>query len=474
MSVVIKGLNDNSVYADVNHNLYVNTPTDSDNSGFVNVSAESHDGVVGAARLTRAMEVSPDYRLRMGEDSLMWSDVFSHGQFNVSKYKGVDTTMTKALTGGRLALNSGNAVASGNATYVQTWRTFPLYLSYSVYADFEILFSQDPVANNVCEFGLGYATGVAVPTDGVFFRLNASGQLIGVMNNNSSETTTILSFVPQQMVVAHYLIIIHNDRVEFWINNSLYGAIETPSAIGSPTLSMNCPLLLREYNSGITSFAQRMEVASVGISTGDLLSNRFWSTTMSGMGQSSTNIPDGVASGYTANIVNSASPLNATLSNTAAGYANLGGQFQFVAPAGGETDYALFGYQVPAGTSLIPAKSLIIRGIRIETFNMGAAVATTPTLLQWSLGIGSSAVSLVTVDSATAGTRASRRLSLGIQSLPVASPIGFAAVPVDVNLDSPIMVEAGTFVHIILKIPVGTATASQIVRGIVSLNGFFE
>ena len=42
---------------------------------------------------------------------------------------------------------------------------------------------------------------------------------------------------------------------------------------------------------------------------------------------------------------NSAAPASAALSNTAAGYATLGGLFQFAAVAGAATDYALFGFQ---------------------------------------------------------------------------------------------------------------------------------
>lgn len=206
----------------------------------------------------------------------------------------------------------------------------------------------------------------------------------------------------------------------------------------------------------------------------DMQNSRLWSTQMAGMGQSSVNATDGATAGYTANYVNITAPVSATLANATAGYATLGGQFQFAAVAGAETDYALFGFLVPAGTAAAPAKSLCIRGLRIETFNMGAISATTPTLLQWGLGVGSTGVSLLTVDSATAGTRAARRLTLGIQSIPVGSAIGYACAPVDINLDAPVIVEAGTYCHIILKMPVGTATASQIIRGTVMINGFFE
>jgi hypothetical protein len=192
------------------------------------------------------------------------------------------------------------------------------------------------------------------------------------------------------------------------------------------------------------------------------------------MEQSSALNPRGAAAGFTANYANSAAPASATLSNTAAGYTTLGGQFQFAAVAGAETDYALFAYQVPAPSAAAAGKNLVIRGVRIETANTGAAVGATATLLQWGLGVGSTAVSLATADSATAGTRAPRRIPLGLQSFPAASSIGTIAPDIDVNLDAPLYVAAGTFVHIILKMPVGLATASQVIRGTVMINGFWE
>lgn len=475
MSVILKGNNGNNVNADSNNNLNINAPLNAVQSGNMCMASESHDGSVGVGRLVRTTEVSPDFRLRVGMDGLFWADTFNHGQFNVSKYKGVDTTMTKAMVGGRLALNSGNALASGNATQVQTWRTFPLHLSYGLYADYEILFTQDPVANNVCEFGLGYCTGVATPTDGIFFRLNASGVLLGVINNNGSETSTVLPYLPQAYVLAHYLIVVHNDETEFWINDMLYGKIPTPTAVGSPCLSMNLPLMLREYNSNATSVAQRMEVASCSVSTGDMDRGRLWATTMVGMGQSSVNITDGTAAGQTANFANSAAPSAATLSNTAAGYANvLGGKFSFAAPVGATTDFALFGFLNPASSATVPGRNLIVRGIRIDSYVGGAAVATTATVLDWGIGIGASAVSLATTDSATSGTRAARRLTLGIQSFPIGAAIGTTATPIDINLDAPVLIEPNTYFHVILRVPIGTATASMTVNGNVFINGYFE
>ncbi|MBL0304366.1 MAG: hypothetical protein IPQ23_22190 [Cytophagaceae bacterium] len=184
------------------------------------------------------------------------------------------------------------------------------------------------------------------------------------------------------------------------------------------------------------------------------------------MGNSATQAPTGTTVGQTANYANSTAPVSATLSNTAAGYTTLGGQFQFAAVAGAETDYALFAYQVPTGNTLI------VRGVWIDTVNTGAAVATSPTMLQWAIAAGSSAVSLATTDGAA--TKSPARVGLGFQTFPIAAAIGAQATRVGVNLDSPLAVNSGEFLHIMLRMPLGTATASQVIRGICGINAYFE
>jgi hypothetical protein len=159
---------------------------------------------------------------------------------------------------------------------------------------------------------------------------------------------------------------------------------------------------------------------------------------------------------------NSAAPGNSTLSNTAAGATTLGGLFQFAAVAGAATDYALFGYQVPA------PYSLVVTGIDIDVWNTGAAVATTPTLMVWGAGVDQSAVSL-----ATAGIT---RIPLGANAFPVAAAIGATAdrrISVDLT-QSPLVTNAGRFFTIILRMPVGTATASQVIQGLVAIKGYYE
>ena len=478
MAVAIKGgANTNQANVDANQNLAVNTPTNLAQSGFLVATGEVTDGVAGVSVLRRPMDISPDFRQRMGVDQTLWYDVFNHSVINTSKYMGVTSTMTNSMGSGFFTLNSGSALASGNVSRVQTWKTFGIPQSGALYVDMEIAFAIQPLANAIAEWGLGYASGIASPTDGCFFRQYA-GAVYGVVNNNGAETLvnlTTAGFSYTVNMVNHYLIVIHTDRVEFWVNDRMFGAISlmgTTATLSSMSLSL--PALFRVYNAAAVASALVMKMAAFGVTQADIAMNRSWETSQSGMGLSATNSPDGQTAGQLANYGNSSAPASATLSNTAAGYSNLGGQWQFAAVAGAETDYALFGYQVPAGAANMPGRNLIIRGIHIETFNTVVAVATTPTIFQWGLGIGGSALSLATVDSATAGTRAHRRVALGCQYLPIGAVVGQQANSLDFQFPVPIVVEAGAFIVIDLKMPVGTATSTEIFRGTCFVNAYFE
>jgi len=475
MSVIIKGGNTGHLAdVDTNNNLKVALPLILSASGYASMVSEVDDGSVIGERTLRQLDTSFDYRLRVGIDKILWQDTFNHAVLNTSRYLGITSTMTISVAGGFLNLNVGNAVAAGNVARVQTYRTFTVYASYSTYVDMRIKFSAAFQANNVIEFGLGLAATTAAPTDGIFFRV-AGGVLLGVINNGGVEQTVNLKYTPTVGAVDHYLIVAGMDRTEFWIDDILRGVIETPSSLGAPTLSNSLPILLRNYNSGIVSSAIQLNIGQIAVTSGDMDMGKDWQTNMVTNGWSSVSAPDGQTAALTANYANSAAPASATLSNTAAGYATLGGQFQFASVAGAETDYALFGYLNPVSTNAISGKNLIITGIRIDTFNTVVAVATTAFVFQWSIAVGSTAVSLATTDSATAGTRAPRRLTLGTQTMPVGTAVGAMASPtIDVTFRTPLVVDPGSYCHIILKIPVGTATATEVLRGVCMINGFFE
>lgn len=468
------GVSNNLVEVDADNNLQVNLPTDVTQAGYNLPVAEVSTASDPGGSLRRPLDSSNDFRLRVGTDSLLWQDVFNHTTFNTSRYQGVTSTMTMGPTSGFFYFNLGSSTTSGHVARLQTYRTFPTIGTYSLYVDMWVGFQETAQANVVMEFGLGLATTTTTPTDGIFFRVTGNSAFHGVVNKNGSETTTANLGLPSGGVISHYLIVVHSDSCEFWKDDVLLGVVDRPLNSGHPSYSPSLPLLFRQFHTGTVAAPQRMQIGEINVSLGDMNSSRMWATQMAGNGWSAHVTPDGATAGQTTNYSNTAAPVSASLSNTAAGYTTLGGQWQFAAVAGAETDYALFAYQVPATTASQPGRNLVVRGVRIDTVNTGAAVATTATLLQWGLGIGSTAVSLATADSATAGTRAPRRLTLGLQSFAIGAAIGSVASPIDVNLDSPIVVEAGTFLHVILKMPLGTATASQVIRGTCLINGYFE
>jgi hypothetical protein len=171
-------------------------------------------------------------------------------------------------------------------------------------------------------------------------------------------------------------------------------------------------------------------------------------------------------------------PTSVAGSNTAANSVGLGGVGAINAAAAAATDFICTSYQNPAPTINITGRNLIIRGVRISTINTGAAVATTPTTIQWSLAFGHNSVTMNTTESgsfATATAHAPRRVALGFQSAAIAAAIGALYAPdIYMSFDSPIVVRPGEFIATLMKIVVGTATASQTITYCVTFDGNFE
>lgn len=457
-------------------NISANPPITQVEAGFVTLQAEPDPGGTTGTRLVRALDITDDFRLRVGEDVIVLQDVFIGAAINTALWFQNATTMTITVASGFLNLNAGAAVAINNVARVQSYRTLPVYHTFPTYFEFLAVYqtvNPTPPANNVTEMGVGFASGVAAPTDGAFFRWTTTGVFEAVISYGGVETSSVALTPPSIGIVHHYIVSVTTNKGEFWIDGVLVASLDGTAA-GAPTTtsSVNLPVLMRTYNSGVPAAAVILKVAEVSCSFGDQGPSRPWEVCMVGQGQSAIQGQTGGTMGSTSNNTNSAAPAAATLSNVAAGYATLGGQFTFVSVAGAETDYALFAFLIPAGTSTLAGKNLYITGVRISSFVAGAAVATTATVLQWTLGVGCTGVSLATAEAA--GGKSPRRLNLGVQSFPVGAAIGADAVDISRTFSSPQFVEQGTYVHIILKMPIATATASQSIRGVVSIEGFFE
>ena len=176
-------------------------------------------------------------------------------------------------------------------------------------------------------------------------------------------------------------------------------------------------------------------------------------------------IVDPSTGNQSANYVNNTGPTSATLSNTTAGYTTLGGLYQFAAPAGAETDYALFAYQVPTGYHLY------VDSVKIGSFISHVKSSTTSTLLQWAIAANSSAVSL-----ATGPPNPPIRFPVGMQEAPKSAGPGESFNPPIITHKprTPVVVNPTRYFHVILRVPVGNATPGQIVRGYVNVEGYFQ
>lgn len=89
-----------------------------------------------------------------------------------------------------------------------------------------------------------------------------------------------------------------------------------------------------------------------------------------------------------------------------------------------------------------------------------------------NINTATGAVTLATADGAA--TKAPRRIPVGFQSFAIGAAIAAQANTLSKVFQQPLAVNAGNYLHVFLKIPIGTATASQIIRGTVTIDATWE
>ena len=327
-----------------------------------------------------------------------------------------------------------------------------------------------PQSNATMELGFLEASGSTAPTNGAFIRWSTAAEFRCVTVYNSVETTSSPLTAPSVNSVHTMHITFRGTKVEFWIDEVLVAEVANP--VGNPTPTNNSRIALgsRVYIGGtIPVTAPELHIAAVSLWRNDLNTNKLWPYQMVSIGRGSYQSAI-TPFAQTANHANSTSPTSATLSNTAAGYTTLGGRWQFVSPAGAATDFALFGFQVPAGFQLI------VTDFRFDAMNTGAAVATTATIMDVGVAVNASAVSLATADAFGTNVYAPRRLPLGQIGWIVGDAIGVQGrgAPISMGLITPWITDSARFFHVIVQVHTGTATAGQITRGDCFIGGYLE
>lgn len=454
--------------------------TNPGNVGTIRVFGENDAGQITGSAVLLSPEVDIDYRARIATDILFDDESFNYTAQNTGKHTYLNTTMTNVWAAGQLTTNGASITTTTTGTVFATQACFPNTGTNTLSADTEIAFSAQPQINTFIEFGLGIPGAQTVaPTDGVFLRLNSAG-LQGIASFNGTETSTgVFPLADGAGVWAYtdnkrYQFIIYQGMTKavFWVNDGTgavqLGEIALPAAQGRMTMAQGLQYFVKHrIVGGAAGGVIQAKVGAYSVRSGGT-SFSVLPSTQGNRIYGSYQGASGGTMGSLATYVNSTNPTAAAPSNTAL-TANLpgglGGQGAVTAAVAAATDGIWSSYQVPTNTVNIAGRRLVLRGVILDLVNMGAAVATTATTIQFCLAFGHTAVSLATAEAAT--TKAPRRLSIGIATWAVGAGIG--AQPQGGKLvldcgDAPIFINPGEFVALVGKFLVGTATASQVIN----------
>jgi hypothetical protein len=474
---------------DAGFNLQVALPLTDALVGSVRMMSENDDGTLTGAAYLKSPETTPDYRLRVGVDTTLFSEQFNGLTQNTNNWAYAFVTMTASMPGaGYLQFGTVQGTAATHGAFMRTFQYFPMVNTAPLAVEFTGgQFTSAIVANETWLAGLGLPTAaVTRPTDGTWFKLTTAG-IEGILAFNGVEVSTgvILPFASVAVgTMAKYVIVVGEREVEFWANDVLMGHIDIPTGNATPFMGAGLPIFMHKFCTGVVANTNVMRISRCGVSLMDVDIDKPASQIAASQGMHSAIGQNGHTQGNTGlNVLVAAVPATQPLSNTAAGatFLGLGGYFVATAQATGilvNTDMIACSYQNPVPSINITGRNLIITGISISAMNTGAVVATTPTSLIWGLAWGHTTVSLQTVETGsfvTATTHAPRRLMLGCMTVAVGAAIG---QPYDRDIvrqfATPLVVRPGEFIAPTVRFRIGTATAAQEVTYLIAFDGYWE
>lgn len=469
--------------------MKVVTPQSPDNAGVVVVYNENDDGTHSGVPYRRSSEVSPDYRQRVGLDSELFSYNFNALNQNTAVWSYTFATLTAAQPGaGTVNFSTVQGTTSAHGAFMRTHQYFALYNTAPLAVEFIAgQFTAALSSGEVWLMGLGLpSAAVTRPTDGAWFRITSSGVEGYIAFNGTETAATFATPLPLASLTLgemfKFTMVVGEREVEFWWNDMHLGHADIPAANGVPWLAASAPVFLQKYNTGAVANTNTMRVSRVGVGLLDIAANKPWAHQRAIMGLMAYQGQDGGTMGTTALLPNATAATTVTgaaLSQTAAIATGLGGQAGIVAAVAG-IDGLVTAFQNPTPTINLTGRNLIITGVRIDAVNIGAAVATTASVLQWSLAFGATGTSIPSLAQAetgsfaTATAKAWRRVPLGLHSWIVGAAIGAPAEAIRETFDSPIVVHPGQWVAAVAKFIVGTATASQVIWAVVKFDAHYE
>lgn len=447
--------------ADVDATNHLKVAPDTAKAAAPYVMLKGDPGVAGSGY---GVETTSSRRLMVGQDNWLFLEPVNGSTINGSLWTAPVTSFTIAQASGFITLNNAATLAANSVARLSS----TVLLGHEGRSVLDVSFRATPInlaiSNVTAELGIFTASGTTAPTDGVFFRWYSNGEFRAVVSFGGSETPSAALTVPTGSVAHSFKILLYRDDVHFFVDEVEVADIDVPGANPGPMVGKN-PLAARVYVGG-TAAASAPQL-KIGMASAKYLGGPASDlpTTYGTLLRPGYQIP---ATSLQSTRIDHSTTNQTLVANTGPAATNVGGDFIFAAPAGATSEFPIFAYPVPAGFRLV------CTSISITAVSYGAATATTPTILQWYAGVNDTASTLATADNTDFTTLATRRQPLGTQIFPISTQVGWEAQPIDRVFRTPLVAESNRYFHIILTVPVGTATASQVIRGTVTANCYFE
>jgi hypothetical protein len=442
----------------------------------VDPGSQNPTGLGANVPILRTAKTSRYGRDAVGMDSLLDQEIFGYTTQNTNKFTYTFTTLTMAMVSQALQTNALGVTTLSTAAKLSSFHNFPIFSGSSpTIISCDQSFFAWTVTNTTLYVGL-FLPGAAspyAPTDGIYWKVTNAG-LLGAINYNGTETTVgPFTWSPASNVVSQYMIVVTDTAVEFWINGVLFGVINVPSGQGQPCMSASLPFSVVHAIGGTAAGAvQHLNLVDYAIFSGDLAFNKPFNIQAIDAGGNCLSGQPGNTQGQLGTYALGAAPGAVTLTASTAPATNtLGGLFTLpatITPAA--SDYPLFAWQNPSGKTFY-CDSIIVVDMQCVT-----SLAGGPLSLQYAVGIGSTAATLATTESASfasATAKIARKNILGAQAIPVTMAAGSTVAGFQRMFPTPLPIQPGEFLHIILRVPAGTATSAGALQGGVFPTGFF-
>jgi hypothetical protein len=448
----------------------------------VTLFSENDPGTITGVPLLMAPEISADYRLRVGIDTVLFTDTFNATTQNSNLWAYTLATLTCTQPGGYLQFGTVQGTGAGHGAFIRSFQYFPLVGTAPLSVEFSGSSNTSALVPNEAFYaGLGLPSAAAtIPTDGCWFKMTSSG-LFGELQYNGGTVVQVTLMNTQIPLAtnAKFAMVVGEDAIRFWVDDVLYGSITIPAGYGQPFMTGSLPVFLQKICTGTVSNTNTIRITDVTVSLMDLATGKPWSHQVAGMGQHALFMQNGTTipttGAKTTVWANNTAPTAVALTNTAASFTGLGGIAAVLPTLTANNDGKLFTYQVPAGTINLTARNLYITRVTLKGA-VSVVLVGGPVIYAYALAVGHTATSLATAETAsfaTATAHAPRIMALGMESYAATAAVGTLGTGIDLNFDTPICVRPGEFVDIIAR-NIGTVTTTGAITIVASVGGYWE